>query len=191
MEETLPHLWCSSEESLKENSLNLICSTFTYRAPWIWKFPSRNFSFKEGVISWNSSSYKVATWCCPFLLSPKTHQSSLAPSTHRAHKHSFSLTELTATVNLNSEMHKRRVCFNSCLDTEALELLLSRQLVLSLFSLSYFFKAQLSGYTHWSVPKQRHKTEDRQESGTYWRRGHLTLGPFTCWHRVFLPSLFL
>lgn len=66
-------------------------------------------SFKEGMISWNSSVYKVTTWGFPFLSSPKKHQSSLGLSAHWTHKHSFSLTELTATMNLNSKTHKRSV----------------------------------------------------------------------------------
>lgn len=82
------------------------------------------------MIPWNSSFYKVATWCFPFLPSSKKHQSSLALPIQRTHKHSFSLTELTATLNLNSEIYKRRVCFNSCFYIETLELFLSRQLVL-------------------------------------------------------------
>lgn len=44
---------------------------------------------------------------------------------------SFSLRELVATMNLNAETQKRRVCFNSCFDSEKLELVLPGQLALS------------------------------------------------------------
>lgn len=128
MEETLPQLcffWSVFEtEPCKANELNLhlLGSVNVKRC-----LPE--------------SFYKVATRWFPFLPSPKKHQSSLALSAHWTHKHSFSLTELTATMNLNSEMHKRSICFNSCFYIAALELLLSRQLVLiaSLFYCPVFF----------------------------------------------------
>lgn len=83
-------------------------------------------------------------------------------SAHWTYKHFSPLTELTATMNLNSEMHKRSICFNSCFYIEVLEFLLSRQLpliVLLSTILCFFSNAHLSGNTHWSVAKQKDKTE--------------------------------
>lgn len=114
----LKYLW--------KSSINLICSTSTYR-DWMWKLPSWNFS----KTAWSPG---IQASACGYLVlsvfaSPKNTNQTL-PLTHRTHKHSFSLTELTAIMNLNYEMHKRRVCFNSCFYMEALELLFWRRLIL-------------------------------------------------------------
>lgn len=110
----------SSDVSLKQSPAKLICPTFTYWVQWLWKAAFPKLFLQRGNDLLEASFYKVATWCFLLWPSPKKHQSSLALSTHWTYKHAFSLTELTATMNLNSEMHKRRVCFNSCFYNESL-----------------------------------------------------------------------
>lgn len=85
------------------------------------------------------------------------------PFSHWTHKHSFSLTELTAMMNLNSEMHKRRLCFNSCFYTAALELLLPRQLVL--ISLCFLISPVVSMPSCQGTPLKCSKTKAQKRNG--------------------------
>lgn len=86
------------------------------------ELPSRNSPSKDGPRpSWELGFHQVATQCFPFWPSPDEHQSSLTLPAHCTHKHSFSWTELTARMNLNSKLHKSSICFNSCFDIEASE----------------------------------------------------------------------
>lgn len=141
----------------------------------------RKWSFRAPASTRRYLGFSTLAFSCKARSSP-------ALSTHWTRKHAFSLTELSATLNLNSEVHKRRVCFNSCFHNRALKSQLSRQLVLlaSLFTVLFIPMPSCQATLTAILPAH---TPESQENANYWMQGHPKQGPLTCTQRIFLLNL--
>jgi hypothetical protein len=104
----------------------------------------------------------VLPWVFFFCLLLKRINQCCALSTHCAHKHTFSLSELTPRWTWTLRHTRGEFVLTAALTMRPWILVLLRQLVLiaCLFAVLFFSNAQLSGHSHWSFAKQKHRIQE-------------------------------